>query len=839
MQSIQIGNIRVQLLSENLIRLEYGRRGRFCDKNTLHIPDRSIFADAEVAYSLEENVLCFGEYALYIPENARSLHGIRLEKQGKRVYAYKKLINSGELPRPQNTPAVFALADNPRITLPEKGYGARPKGKGSGYRVQENVQDIYLLLCDGDAKKLRQLFVTLTGRSEMVRLANLGSWNSKYFEYTEETAKQVILDYQAHRVPLDNLVIDTDWRVAWERGIGYDVNTKLFPDLPGFLKFAHSQGVEVMFNDHPEPVEGAADLLAPEEMAYREEKLESIMDQGMDTWWYDRNWHTKLKSPSPHIPPETMGMYAFTDITKHFYQKKARNQEIYRRPVIMANVDNIHHGWNWGINNSASHRFSTQWTGDIYSDEVSLGREVKNLILGGELCIPYINADCGGHRGSPGKEGFIRWMQFGTLSPIFRPHCSKSTQPYREPWLYDEQTLDIVREYNLLRYRLMPVLYAAAHESYETGMPIFQSLALAFPGDKKAEACCDQYLLGGNLLIAPIIGRPDVLVPQKAYRTPVRATFYEGTELQGEPLLTKEYKTINFMGCHQKLEPQLPEKGFSARFETTVCFDEDRELFLRCDDGAKVWVNGQEVASKIETNFSAIKLPLGLCKAGEEYRIVAEYVQVGPERVCNLCSEGPAQEGRAVYLPKGRWMDAFTGKIYQGGKTVRRVYGLHEMPLFIRLGGVMPLLQAAQTTRDQDWSKITYDCYPAEAGDSGCLYEDDGETTAYKLGHYRKAPYDFAPIQGGYGLTLHGTQGEFAGSEVCQIREITVKFHCIPGCKVEKVTVDGENVPFERVRKNKTAFPIHTDGAAPDWDVILVRLTVPVTDRKEIQFHTC
>ena len=60
----------------------------------------------------------------------------------------------------------------------------------------------------------------------------------------------------------------------------------------------------------------------PKEVRYREEKLQGLMELGLDTWWYDRNWHTKLNSPSKRVLPETFGLYLFEEITKHFYEKK-------------------------------------------------------------------------------------------------------------------------------------------------------------------------------------------------------------------------------------------------------------------------------------------------------------------------------------------------------------------------------------------------------------------------------------------------------------------------------------------------------------------------------------
>ena len=88
---------------------------------------------------------------------------------------------------------MFAISDTPRIIIPEGGYSVDRKGE---YKIEENVQDVYLLLCKKDAKFLHKLYVELTGKPELVRLSVLGGWNSKYYAYTEEEAKQLILDYE-------------------------------------------------------------------------------------------------------------------------------------------------------------------------------------------------------------------------------------------------------------------------------------------------------------------------------------------------------------------------------------------------------------------------------------------------------------------------------------------------------------------------------------------------------------------------------------------------------------------------------------------------------------------
>ena len=834
MEQIIYGNIRVQLLSEETVRIEYGNNCKFCDGNTFFIPNRTAYT-VGVVYTCKENVICFGEYELYIPENAKSLSGVRLEKNGKKVYSYKKLKNSGELPHLDKTPEVFAISDTPRIIVPDGGYSVERKGE---YIIEENAEDIYLLLCGKDAKKLRKLYVELTGKPELVRLSTLGGWNSKYYAYTEEEAKQLILDYEKHNVPLDVMVVDTDWR-SCENGWGYDINTKLFPDMKRFLNFAHEHGVEVMFNDHPEPVEGAQ-VFAPEEIAYREKNLQAVMDLGLDIWWYDRNWGTHLISPTDKIYWETFGLYLFEDITRHHYQKHNGNKDIYRRPVIMGNVVNIVNGRYFSIEDSASHRYSIQWTGDISCRSDSLSNEVKSLIKCGNNCVSYVNADCGGHLGNPDKEQFIRWMQFGTLSPVFRPHCTNIVERYRDPWAYDTETLDIVREYNNLRYRLLPVIYKSAYASYESGAPIFKPLGWNYPKDKTAAELNDEYMLGGNLIIKPVTDAPLNSVDKKHYAAPVKATYYDGRELKGEPLAVAEYDELNLILNRTSPERGVPVYDFSARFETKLRFDKKCVLYISCDDGATVWIDGEKVLED-KTLHSAMTFLLKRLEAGKTYDLKIEYFQAGGEACCGLfAADCPDDNKMATYLPAGKWLDVFGGNIYGGGKTVRREYELKEMPLFVRLGALLPLAYEAHNTKEQKWDRLVYDFYPCkDATDRGYLYEDDTETTAYKLGQCRKSAYKagYCKDCNAYVINLSKAEGNFKGEKCFAERELTFKVHLLGNEQIKRVTVNGEEIEFKVVRKDTSVFPINAGETAPDSETAIVTLITDVTENYEIKFY--
>ncbi len=836
MEQIISGNVRVQFLSESIVRIEYGKDGKFCDKNTFFIPCKTEYENNEVAYARKDGAVCFGGYKLYIPENAKSLSGVRLEKNGKKLYTYKKLKNSGELPALDKTPEVFAISDTPRIIVPEGGYSAERKGE---YAVEENAEDIYLLLCGGCAKTLRRLYVELTGKPELVRLSTLGGWNSKYYAYTEEEAKQLILDYEKHNVPLDVMVIDTDWR-SCEHGWGYDINTKLFPDMKRFMDFAHAHGVEVTFNDHPEPVAGTQ-VFAPEEIAYREKNLQSLMEKGLDIWWYDRNWGTKLVSPSPNVPHETLGLYLFEDITRHYNQKQAGDKDIYRRPVIMGNAVDVSTGYYLGVKDSASHRYSIQWTGDIGSESGVIAQEVENIIKCGNNAVPYLNSDCGGHIGNPDKELFVRWMQYGTLSPVFRPHCTNNVERTREPWVYDGEALDIVRGYNNLRYRLLPALYKSAYESYEYGLPLFKSLGFNYSDDKRALKYVGGYMLGDDVLISPLAGLRPRCVEKSRYVKPVKATYYNGRELQGEPIAAAEYKSLDIILNHTSPEAGVPVYDFSARFETALKFTEEVVLSIRCDDGATVWIDGEKVLED-KTLHAAWVFELKRLDADREYKIEIEYFQAGGEACCELLAKKVADKIAAhkTYLPAGRWLDVFCGKIYDGAKTVKREYGLREMPLFVRMGALIPLAYEAHNTKIQKWDKLVLDYYADEsASDSGYLYEDDAETTAYKFGRFRKTEYKayYCEECNAYVIDIEKAVGEFDGGKCFNTREITVKRHVADGAKAVKATVNGKEVEIVRAAKNGDAFPLNTCADAPDGECENITFTADVNQSCEIKFY--
>ena len=346
-------------------------------------------------------------------------------------------------------------------------------------------------------------------------------------------------------------------------------------------------------------------------------------------------------------------------------------------------------------------------------------------------------------------------------------------------------------------------------------------------------------MLGNDILIKPVVGALFDVIEEKYFTSPISAVYYNGRELKGEPIATAEYQKLDINLAHVSPEKGVPVYNFSARFKTTVKFDKDKVLVLRSDDGATVWIDGVKVHED-KTTHPAMFFPLGTVQKDIEHSIEIEYFQADGEAAIGLYCDADCSDITEIYLPEGMWLDVFGGKVYNGGKSVRRAFGLREMPLFIRLGALIPLAYEAKNTKEQKWDKLVYDFYPdKQSADRGYLYEDDGETTAYKFGRFRKSAYEthYSTSENAFIIKLHAADGEFSGERAWTMREITLKYHLLKGADgVKKVTVNGEEYGYKKFKKS-AAFPLDTGETASDSGVISLSVQMHLKHDCIIKFY--
>lgn len=513
---VKVGDLRIQLLSDTVLRIEErSKEGKFENRASYLVPDRSGWEkttfdveekSGETLISVKKADGSDVAYVVHVPENAGAEDVTVTKEDGSPLWNFAGMTSANVyLPSPSDELRSWYFTESPRVIPSEYGYSGGSDEALQGWEFDKDAVDTYVFLPGGEYSQFTSDYVKLTGRSEMVSLQMLGFWDSRYYAYTAETALQQIKDYTDRGYAIDVLVIDTDWRNGTS-GSGYEINTDLFPNMAEFLEDCHELGVNVCFNDHPDPLASTENSLDKAEVQFRKEHLTLLLSLGLDYWWYDRNWGTALEPIDDELSVYAFGMYAYNWITDEYLQSIKDINAYAERALMMSNVDGCQHGvWTYA-SDIVAHRYSIQWTGDIHADEDDLAQEIYATIFGGaEVGLPYMSSDLGGHNQQVTNELYGRWFQYGALSAICRVHCMKGMQgePGRMPWIYGETAEEIAHTYQDMRYRLLPLYYNLARENYDTGLPVLRRLDIAYPQYVEASRN-DEYLLGDYILIAPI-----------------------------------------------------------------------------------------------------------------------------------------------------------------------------------------------------------------------------------------------------------------------------------------------------------------------------------------------
>ncbi|MGW0118704.1 RICIN domain-containing protein [Streptomyces sp. NPDC003327] len=190
-----------------------------------------------------------------------------------------------------------------------------------------------------------------------------------------------------------------------------------------------------------------------------------------------------------------------------------------------------------------------------------------------------------------------------------------------------------------------------------------------------------------------------------------------------------------------------------------------------------------------------------------------------------------------IYLPEGRWVDYWTGRVYEGEQTLQGYHApLDTLPLFVRAGAVVPMFPEGTTDWKQgkDAGRLDLDVYP-EGTSSFTLYEDDGRTRAHAGGASATQTIDVnAPAarrSGTVDITVGALEGRYAGKPAERRYGLTVHTDDVPSV----VRVEGGNLA-----RAATAAQLEAAGTGWFYDaatgVVHVRTaTTPTTSALRIQ----
>ncbi|CAM5558260.1 putative Alpha-xylosidase [Streptomyces afghaniensis 772] len=455
--------------------------------------------------------------------------------------------------------------------LTDRGYGVFVNHPGKvSYevdseavgQVQFSVEDQsleYFVLYGPTPKDVLDRYTALTGRPALPPAWSFGLWLSTSFttSYDEETVNRFVRGMAERDIPLGVFHFDCFWMREYQ-WCDFTWDPEVFPDPEGMLrrlKEEHGLRVSVWINPY----------IAQKSALFAEAKRHGYLVRKADgdVWQWDlwqagmalvdftdpdaREWYaSKLRTLTAQgvdcfktdfgerIPTDVVWHDGSGPERMHNYYTQLYNETVFE---VLSEARGAGEAVLFARSATAGgQQFPVHWGGDCESHFGAMAESLRGGLSLGLSGFGFWSHDIGGFEGTPTPEVFKRWVQFGLLSSHSRLHGSKS---YRVPWDYDEEAVAVTRDFTRLKHRLMPYLFRAAQQAAERGTPMMRAMVLEFPDDPACHTLDRQYMLGEDLLVAPVFsadGFVDYYVPDGTW-----THLLSGEQVQGSGWRRERY----------------------------------------------------------------------------------------------------------------------------------------------------------------------------------------------------------------------------------------------------------------------------------------------------------
>ncbi|WP_225048463.1 glycoside hydrolase family 31 protein [Lacticaseibacillus kribbianus] len=399
------------------------------------------------------------------------------------------------------------------------------------YTSKVGVVDYYLIAGAGIPGVL-EAYTYLTGRTPLPQKWTLGYQQSRWSYGTEAQVDYIADHMREYRLPCDVIHLDIDYMDGYRV---FTVDHDHFPRFASQLADLAKKGIKVVtiidpgvkedpgYHVYDEGVaqglfatntDGSVYVNAvwPGDAVYPDfgrakvrdwwaNNVKFLTEKGVAGVWNDMNEPASFKGEIPDDIVFSDGDQPSTHARMHNVYGHNMSRATYeglreqtgKRPFVISRA--VYAG---------SQKYTTVWTGDNHSLWVHLQWSVPLLCNLGLSGFAFAGTDIGGFGSDTTPELLTRWIEAAIFSPLLRNHSAIGTRA-QEPWQFGKQTLDTYRKYLELRYHLIDYLYDLFEAGTRTGLPIMRPLAMHYPNDERAATINDEFLVGEDLLAAPVL----------------------------------------------------------------------------------------------------------------------------------------------------------------------------------------------------------------------------------------------------------------------------------------------------------------------------------------------
>ena len=394
-------------------------------------------------------------------------------------------------------------------------------------RVQFSAEGetiVYDVIYGGTPKTVLDGYTALTGRPALMPAWSFGLWLSTSFttNYDEKTATSFIQGMADRDIPLSVFHFDCFWMKGFN-WCDFTWDEETFPDPVGMLKRYHDRGLHLCCWINPyigqasplfrEGMEhgyllkktngdvwqtdlwqagmGILDVTNPDARAWYCDHLRKILRMGVDCLKTDFGERIPVRDIAYYDGKDPLHMHNYyTFLYNKMVFDLLKEERGEGEAILFARSAT-----------AGSQQFPVHWGGDNSASYVSMAETLRAGLSMSHSGFGFWSHDISGFEQTAPADVYKRWAAFGLLSSHSRLHGSSS---YRVPWLFDEESCDVVRKFTRLKCRLMPYLYGAAVEAHEHGTPMMRPMMLEFPDDPACDTLDRQYMMGESLLVAPV-----------------------------------------------------------------------------------------------------------------------------------------------------------------------------------------------------------------------------------------------------------------------------------------------------------------------------------------------